>query len=54
LRLGCQNIFAEVAKENDLPEGISNLLIADHEIGDRLVNDKKALVSFTGSTRVEE
>jgi aldehyde dehydrogenase (NAD+) len=51
--LACQNIFAEVAKENDLPEGISNLLIADHEIGDRLVKDKKvALVSFTGSTRV--
>lgn len=51
--IACQNIFNEVAKENDLPEGISNLVIADHEIGDQLVNDKKiALVSFTGSTRV--
>ena len=51
--LACQHIFAEVAKENNLPEGISNLLIADHELGDRLVKDKKvALVSFTGSTRV--
>lgn len=51
--IACQNIYNEVAKENDLPEGISNLVIADHEIGDQLVNDKKiALVSFTGSTRV--
>ncbi len=51
--IACQSIFNGVAKENNLPEGISNLLIADHEIGDRLVKDKKlALVSFTGSTRV--
>lgn len=51
--IACQNIFTEVARENGLPEGISSLVIADHEIGDKLVNDKRvALVSFTGSTRV--
>lgn len=51
--IACQNIFAEVARENGLPEGISSLVIADHEIGDKLVNDKRiSLVSFTGSTRV--
>ncbi len=51
--IACQNIFAEVARENALPEGISSLVIADHEIGDQLVNDKRiSLVSFTGSTRV--
>ena len=51
--IACQNIFAEVAKDNNLPEGISNLLVANHEIGDRLAKDKKiALVSFTGSTNV--
>ncbi|MCG2791981.1 MAG: aldehyde dehydrogenase family protein [Weeksellaceae bacterium] len=51
--LACQNILAEVIKENNLPEGISSVLVADHEIGDKLVNDKRiSLLSFTGSTRV--
>jgi aldehyde dehydrogenase (NAD+) len=51
--LACQNIMNEVLKENDLPEGISSVLIADHEIGQKLVDDKRiSLVSFTGSTRV--
>ncbi len=51
--IACQNIFIEVLKENKLPEGISSLLVADHEIGQKLVDDKRiALVSFTGSTRV--
>lgn len=51
--IACQNIIAEVLKENNLPEGISSLLVADHEIGDMMVNDKRvALISFTGSTRV--
>lgn len=43
----------EVLKENNLPEGISSVLVSDHEIGQKMVDDKKvALVSFTGSTRV--
>ncbi len=51
--IACQNIMNEVLKENDLPEGISSVLVADHEIGQKLVDDKRvALVSFTGSTRV--
>ncbi|MDR2237104.1 MAG: aldehyde dehydrogenase family protein [Chryseobacterium sp.] len=51
--IACQNIMAEVLKENNLPEGISSVLVADHEIGQRLVDDKRvSLVSFTGSTRV--
>jgi aldehyde dehydrogenase (NAD+) len=53
--IACQNIFNEVAKENDLPEGISNLVIADHEIGDQLVNDKRiALVSLPVPQELEE
>jgi len=51
--IACQNIMMEVLKENNLPEGISSVLVSDHEIGQKLVDDKRvALVSFTGSTRV--
>ncbi len=51
--IACQNIIAEVLKENKMPEGISGMIVGDHKIGDLLVNDKDtALISFTGSTRV--
>lgn len=51
--IACQNIISEVLKENNLPEGISSMIVGDHEIGDQLVKDKNvALVSFTGSTKV--
>ncbi|MCQ4034889.1 L-piperidine-6-carboxylate dehydrogenase [Kaistella montana] len=51
--IACQNILSEVLKENNLPEGISSMIVGDHEIGDQLVKDKNvALVSFTGSTKV--
>lgn len=51
--IACQNIIAQVLKENDLPEGISTMIVGDHEIGDTLVNDKNVtLISFTGSTKV--
>ncbi|WP_100074195.1 aldehyde dehydrogenase family protein [Chryseobacterium camelliae] len=51
--IACQNIMIEVLKENNLPEGISSVLVADHEIGQKMVDDKRvSLVSFTGSTRV--
>ena len=51
--IACQNIISEVLKENNLPEGISTMIVGDHTIGDRMVNDKNvALISFTGSTKV--
>lgn len=51
--IACQNIITEVLKENNLPEGISTMIVGDHKIGEQLVNDKNiALVSFTGSTKV--
>ncbi len=51
--IACQNIMNEVLKENGFYEGISSVLVADHEIGQKLVDDKRiSLVSFTGSTRV--
>lgn len=51
--IACQKIITEVLKENELPEGISTMLVGDHKIGEMLVNDKNvSLISFTGSTKV--
>lgn len=51
--IACQNIITEVLQENNLPEGISTMIVGDHKIGDKMVNDKNvALISFTGSTKV--
>ncbi|MBF5027342.1 L-piperidine-6-carboxylate dehydrogenase [Planobacterium oryzisoli] len=51
--LACQRIIQEVLSENNMPEGISSVLVAGHEVGAALVEDPRcALLSFTGSTRV--
>jgi aldehyde dehydrogenase (NAD+) len=51
--IACQQILAEVLKTNEMPEGISSLLISEELIGNQISNDKRIpLVSFTGSTRV--
>ena len=51
--VACQNIWVEVAKENNLPEGISCLVNGDFKVGEYLTADEKIpLVSATGSTRM--
>lgn len=51
--IACQNIFAEVAKENDLPEGISSIINGDYKVGEYMTADKNVpLVSATGSIRM--
>jgi aldehyde dehydrogenase (NAD+) len=51
--IACQNIIAEVLKENNLPEGISCLINGDYKIGELMTADKRVpLVSATGSTRM--
>lgn len=51
--IACQNIFAEVLKENNLPEGISCLVNGNYEVGEWLSNDRRIpLVSATGSSRM--
>lgn len=51
--VACQNIFAEVLKENNLPEGICCLVNGDYRIGEYLSSDTRVpLVSATGSTRM--
>lgn len=48
--IACQNLMAEVLKENDLPEGISCLVNGGREIGEYLSNDSRLpLISATGS-----
>ena len=51
--IACQNIIAEVIKENNLPEGISCLINGDYKVGELMTHDKRVpLVSATGSTRM--
>jgi aldehyde dehydrogenase (NAD+) len=51
--IACQHIFAEVLKENDLPEGISCLVNGNYEVGEWLSNDRRIpLISATGSSRM--
>jgi len=51
--IACQQILAAVLKNNEMPEGISSLLISEEFAGNLMSNDKRIpLVSFTGSTRV--
>jgi aldehyde dehydrogenase (NAD+) len=51
--IACQNIWNEVAKENNLPEGISCIINGDFKVGEYLTNDVHVpLISATGSTRM--
>ena len=51
--VACQKITAEVFAENNVPEGVSSVVIGDAEIGKLMTNDKRVpLVSATGSTRM--
>ncbi|MCP1995242.1 aldehyde dehydrogenase family protein [Flavobacterium sp. HSC-61S13] len=50
--VACQNIVSKVFQANDIPEGVSNLVIGN-QCGDLINNDSRIpLVSFTGSTRI--
>ncbi|WP_406685208.1 aldehyde dehydrogenase family protein [Seonamhaeicola sp. MEBiC1930] len=51
--VACQNIIAEVLRENNLPEGISCLINGDYKVGEFMSKDTRIpLVSATGSTRM--
>lgn len=51
--IACQNIIAEVLRENKLPEGISCLINGDYRVGEFMTKDKRVpLVSATGSIRM--
>ncbi len=51
--IACQRILQKVFESNDVPEGVSCLLVGDRSIGELLSQDKRiGLVSATGSTRM--
>ena len=51
--IACQNIWNEVANENNLPEGISCIINGDYRVGELITKDERiSLVSATGSTRM--
>jgi aldehyde dehydrogenase (NAD+) len=51
--IACQNIIADVFKNNNVPEGVSCLLVGERDLGERIANDNRIpLVSATGSTHM--
>lgn len=51
--IACQQITKEVFEANDVPEGVSGLVIGDATIGKLMAEDHRVpLVSATGSTRM--
>jgi aldehyde dehydrogenase (NAD+) len=51
--IACQKLMAEVFTQNNVPEGVCNLLIGDRSVGEKLSLDSRIpLISATGSTRM--
>lgn len=51
--IACQQIIAEVFEKNNVPEGVSGLIIGGREVGEWMSADTRIpLVSATGSTRM--
>ncbi len=51
--IACQNIWNEVAKKNNLPDGISCIINGDYKVGEMMTSDTRIpLISATGSTRM--
>ncbi|GHB42997.1 L-piperidine-6-carboxylate dehydrogenase [Mongoliitalea lutea] len=51
--IACQHIIAKVFEANNLPEGLSGLIMGDYKIGELMTNDHRLpLISATGSVRM--
>lgn len=51
--IACQNIITKIFKKNNVPEGVSGLVIGERESGELIANDNRIpLVSATGSTKM--
>jgi aldehyde dehydrogenase (NAD+) len=51
--IACQNIIINVFKKNNVPEGVSGLIIGESDLGQQMAHDTRIpLISATGSTRM--
>ena len=51
--VACQNLIADVLKDNGLEEGISCIVTGNYVVGEMMTNDKRMpLISATGSSRM--
>jgi aldehyde dehydrogenase (NAD+) len=51
--VACQNIFQDVLKNNNVPEGVVCLINGDYKVGEWMTTDTRVpLISATGSTRM--
>ena len=51
--VACQNLMHDVLRENDVPEGVCNIINGDYQVGEYMTKDTRIpLVSATGSTRM--
>ena len=51
--IACQNIVKEVFEKNNVPEGVSGLIIGGRDVGEWMASDTNIpLISATGSTRM--
>lgn len=51
--IACQHIISEVFAKNNVPEGVSCLIIGGRDVGEWMANDTRVpLVSATGSTKM--
>lgn len=51
--IACQKLVSEIFRKNNVPEGISGLVVGDRTTGELMSNDSRIpLVSATGSTRM--
>ena len=51
--MACQAIIKKVLVDNDVPEGVSSLIVGGRVIGQRMAEDTRiSLISATGSTRM--
>lgn len=51
--IACQKIVADIFEKHGMPEGISNLIVGDYQVGEWMTQDTRVpLISATGSTRM--
>ena len=51
--VACQNIFQKVLRDNQVPEGVSCIVVGDYKVGEFMTLDERVpLISATGSVRM--